>query len=218
MPTVAGLDELVRAVEQHLAPHIGASVLELRARYAPDVRTTAKNVASATFRRILSGGHEDLAIGLTRLGTVVRVIRVEPRTLRPREAVSFTPFDFVAVAETPWEESDVLAMLGRILFIVLDAPKGATVGEARFRSVVLWSAGPDTIATMEQEYERYRSAFREDPPSEWPGQRTTQVLHVRPHGRDGRDVVPLPNGGTHVRSSLWLNQRFVQEVLRRLGA
>jgi len=82
----------------------------------------------------------------------------------------------------------------------------------------MWSAEPDTIETMEREYERFRQAFKDTPPSEWPGQRSTEVLHVRPHGRDGRDVVPLPSGEMHVRSSLWLNQRFVQDVISRLGA
>ena len=217
LPDVSGIDDLTRRVESRLAPLFGASVEDLRARFAPGVSGTAKNVAAATFRRILSGEGEDLMAGLERLGTTVRVSRVDPVTLRPREAVSFTPFDFREVAETPWEESDVLATLGRILFIVLDAPKGATVGEARLRSVVMWSADPGTIATMEREYEAFRRAFTDAPPSDWPGQRATEVLHVRPHGRDGRDVVPLPNGGTHVRSSLWLNQRFVQDIIVRNG-
>lgn len=218
LPAVSGVDDLTRRVESRLDPLVGATVEHLRTRFASSVSSTAKNVAAATFRRILSGGDEDLMAGLERLGTTVRVSRVDPVTLRPREAVSFTPFDFREVAETPWEESDVLATLGRILFIVLDAPKRAPVGGARLRSVVMWSAEPDTIATMEREYELYRRAFTDSPPSEWPSQRSTQMLHVRPHGRDGRDVVPLPNGGTHVRSSLWLNQRFVQDVIVRLGA
>ena len=173
LPDVSGIADLTRRVESRLTPLVGASVEELRARFAPSVSSTAKNVAAATFRRILSGGDEDLMAALERLGTTVRVSRVDPVTLRPREAVSFTPFDFREVAETPWEESDVLATLGRILFIVLDAPKGATVGDARLRSVVTWSAGPDTIATMEREYETFRRAFTESPPSEWPSQRTT---------------------------------------------
>jgi DNA mismatch repair protein MutH len=218
LPLISGVDDLTRLVEKRLEPLLGATVEQLRGRYAPSVSATAKNVAAATFRRILAGGDEDLASALERLGTTVRVSRVNPVTLRPHEAVSFTPFDFREVAETPWEESDVLATLGRILFIVLDAPKGATVGEARLRSVVTWSAGPDTIATMEREYEAFRLAFMGSPPSEWPSQRSTEVLHVRPHGRDGSDVVPLPSGEMHVRSSLWLNQRFVQEIIMRHGA
>jgi DNA mismatch repair protein MutH len=218
LPAISGMDDLTRRVEERLTPLVGASVEELRTRYAPTVSTTAKNVTAATFRRILSGGDEDLTAALDRLGTTVRVSRVDPMTLKPREAVSFTPFDFTEVAATPWDESDVLATLGRILFIVLDAPRGAKVSEATLRSVVMWSAEPETIATMEREYERFREAFRGLPPSEWPSQRSTDVLHVRPHGRDGRDVVPLPNGSMHVRSSLWLNQRFVQDVISRLGA
>lgn len=217
LPAVSGIDDLTRRVKSRLAPLFGSSVEQLRARFAPGLSGTAKNVAAATFRRILSGAEEDLMVALERLGTTVRVSRVDPVTLRPREAVSFTPFDFREVAETPWEESDVLAMLGRILFIVLDAPKGATVSEARLRSVVMWSADPGTIATMEREYEAFRRAFLDVPPSDWPGQRSTEILHVRPHGRDRRDQVPLPNGGTHVRSSLWLNQRFVQDIIARNG-
>lgn len=218
LPSVNGIDDLTRRVESRLAPLVGATVEKLRARFAPSVSSTAKNVAAATFRRILSGEDEDLMAGLERLGTTLRVSRVNPETLKPREAVSFTPFDFREVAETPWEESDVLATLGRIMFIVLDAPKGAPVGGASLRSVVMWSAEPDTLATMEQEYELFRQAFTHAPPSDWPSQRSTEVLHVRPHGRDSRDVVPLPNGEMHVRSSLWLNQRFVQDLIQRLGA
>lgn len=218
LPAVSGIEDLTRRIRERLEPFVGANVEQLRAHHASQVSPKAKNVAAATFRRILSGGDEDLVVALERLGTTMRVSRVDPKTLLPREAVSFTPFDFREVADTPWEESEVLAMLGRILFIVLDSPKGAKVGEARLRSVVMWSAGPETIAAMEREYERFRRAFREEPPSDWPGQRVTEVLHVRPHGRDGRDVVPLPNGRMHVRSSLWLNQRFVQGVISQLGA
>lgn len=218
LPSLTGVEDLMRRVEGRLAPLRGMPVERLRRRLSPGVKPTAKNVASATFRRVLSGGEEDLLSALERLGITVRVTRVDPGTLRPHESVSFAPFDFREVAETPWEESDVLAMLGRILFIVLDAPEGDSVGEARLRSVVLWSAEASEIATMEREYELFRRAFVDTPPREWPGQRVTEVLHVRPHGRNGRDVVPLPNGEMHVRSSLWLNKRFVQDVIRRYGA
>lgn len=213
LPELSTSDELTGRIEQRLLPLTGRSVAELREQFAPSVSAGAKNVAAATLRRILAGGDEDLMAALETLGTTLRVTRVDPRTLRPREAVSFSPFDFLEVAATPWEESDVLATLGRILFVVLDAPKGATVLEARLRTVIMWSADPATIGAMEREYEAYRHAIGELPPSEWPRSSTTEILHVRPHGRDARDVVPLPNGGSHVRSSLWLNQSFVQDVI-----
>lgn len=215
LPEVSTREELTARVEQRLFPVIGRSVAELRERFAPSVSPSAKNVAAATFRRMLTGGDEDLMAALETLGTTLRVTRVDPGTLRPREAVSFSPFDFLDVAATPWEESDVLATLGRILFVVLDAPKGATVLEARLRTVLMWSADTAAIGAMEREYEAYRRAFSELPPSEWPRPSATEVLHVRPHGRDGRDVVPLPGGGSHVRSSLWLNQEFVQDIFTR---
>lgn len=217
-PRITAIDDLVARIERRLLALTGRSVEELRARYAPTVKKTAKNVGAATFRRILSADDEDLTVAIDTLGITVRVTRVEPTTLRPYEAVSFSPFDFLEVAETPWDESEVLATLGRILFIVLQAPRGAKVGEARLRSVIMWSADPGSITKMEQEYEMFRRAFRDTPPSGWPRSSKTEVLHVRPHGRDGRDVIPLPSGGTHVRSSLWLNQSFVQDLILRHGA
>lgn len=48
----------------------------------------------------------------------------------------------------------------------------------------------------------------------WPRSAATEVLHVRPHGRDGKDVLPLPDGRSHVRSSFWLNQSFMQLLIR----
>ncbi len=217
LPEITAVDELIARVEQRLLPLAGHSVEDLRARFATSVNPSAKNVGSATFRRILSGGEENITAALETLGVTVRVTRVDPLTLRPREAISFSPFDFIEVAETPWDESDVLATLGRILFIVLDAPRGSNVGEARLRNVIMWSADSGTISTMAHEYEMFRRALREAEPRDWLRSSATEVLHVRPHGRDSRDVVPLPGGGTHVRSSLWLNQAFVQDVIVQHG-
>lgn len=214
----SSLDELARQITIRIAPTVGRSVEEVRMEAAPNVSPRAKNVAAATFRRLLASTPIDLVSTLDGLGTSLRVIRVDPSSMRPREAVSFAPFEFTDVAATPWEESEVLAALGRVLFIVLDSRAGAAVTESRVRGSFLWTADPDTVATMKSEYERFRRAFVDQPPRSWPKARETRVLHVRPHGRNRHDVLPLPSGGTHVRSSFWFNQTFVQRlVIANLG-
>ena len=212
------LDELARQVKIRIAPTIGRSVEEVRTQVAPDVSPRAKNVTAATFRRLLASPPVDLVSTLDGLVTTLRVIRVEPSSLRPREAVSFAPFEFTDVAATPWEESQVLAALGRILFVILDSRTGAPVVESKVRGSFMWVADPDTVVTIRSEYECFRRAFVEQPPQSWPKASETRVLHVRPHGRNRHDVLPLPSGGTHVRSSFWFNQAFVQRlVIANLG-
>lgn len=143
-----------------------------------------------------------------------RVVRAEETTLRPREAVSFAPFEFMEVIETPWSQSPLRDRVARMVFIVLLARKAAPIGDAYLHRAFAWEADHRSLATMEDEYERFRRGFAEDGPDSWPRPATTEVMHVRPHGRDGTDVPPLPGGRWRVRSSFWLNQPFVQLLIR----
>lgn len=220
MVAMGGIDDVagvVAAATARIMTRRGASVEALRSELAPDVSPTSKNVTSVVIRRLLAGTEPDVVAALERLGIRTRVTRVDPATLRPREALSFSPIDYHEVAQTPWEESDVLAMLGTVFFVVLDAPKGAAVREATVRGAAFWQADEETVSLLRREYEAFRRAIARLPPELWPKPSETTALHVRPHGRDGNDVVSLPSGGSHVRSSFWLNQDFVADVLRRAG-
>ena len=193
--------------------HRGMTIGHLRELLATDVSPTAKNLTSVTMTRLMDAEAPGLRLRLDER-MLRRVVRADEATLRPREAVSFSPIDFMEVIETPWSESPLRERVTRMLFIVLLARKGAAVQDAYLHSAFAWEADHRTLATMEYEYERFRRAFAEDDPVRWPRPATTEVLHVRPHGRDGNDVRPLPDGRSHVRSSFWLNQPFVQLLIR----
>jgi hypothetical protein len=200
-------------VRGSLLRHRGATIGRLRDEVAPNVSLSAKNLTSVTISRMLDvelpGLRQELDGRILR-----RVVRADTKTYRPKEAVSFAAFEFLDAIATPWSSSPLRDRVARMLFIVLLAEKGAAVHEARLHNVFRWEADHRTLATMEYEYERFRRAFAEDDPVSWPRPATTEVLHVRPHGRDGKDVRPLPDGRTHVRSSFWLNQPFVQLLIR----
>ncbi len=206
---VALIDRLDRLIEQNRGTTIGA----LRDRVAPEVSITAKNLTSVTVARIMDVESAGLRQQLERR-MLRRVVRATEETFRPREAVSFSPIDFMEVIDTPWSASPLRERVARMVFIVLLARRGAPVHESYLHQAFAWEADHRTLATMEHEYERFRRAFAEDDPVSWPRPATTEILHVRPHGRDGKDVRPLPDGRSHVKSSFWLNQGFVQLLIR----
>jgi DNA mismatch repair protein MutH len=203
----------VASLRDALLRHRGATIGELRDEVAPHVSLKAKNVTSVTIANVLDrerpGLRRDLDTTMLR-----RVVRADETTYRPKEAVSFASFEFMDVIGTPWEESALRERVARIVFIVLLFRKGAAVHEARLHNVFQWEADHRTLATMEQEYEWFRNAFAYEDPVAWPRPGMTEILHVRPHGRDATDVLPLPGGRFHVRSSFWLNQPFVQLLIR----
>lgn len=204
---------LVRELIDLIDGHRGTTIGALRERVAPDVSLTTKNLTSVTMARLMDVESPGLRSRLD-ARMLRRVVRAAEETLRPREAVSFSPIDFMEVIRTPWSRSPMRERVARIIFIVLLAQKGAPVHASYLHGAFAWEADHRTLATMEHEYERFRSAFAEDDPATWPRPGVTEVLHVRPHGRNGRDVLPLPGGREHVRSSFWLNQPFVQLLIR----
>lgn len=204
---------MIHELERLVDSHRGTTIASIRDRLAPDISPKTKNLTSVAIARLIDAEAAGLRPRLEER-MLRRVVRADETTLRPREAVSFSPIDFMEVIETPWSESPLRERVARMLFIVLLAQKGAPVPDAYLHSAFAWEADHRTLATMEYEYERFRRAFAEDDPVSWPRPATTEVLHVRPHGRDGKDVRPLPDGRSHVRSSFWLNQPFVQLLIR----
>jgi hypothetical protein len=204
---------MVRELEKLVDTHRGTSIATLRDRLAPEVAPTTKNLTSVTIARFIDSEAPGLRPRLDDQ-MLRRVVRADQQTLRPREAVSFSAIDFMEVIKTPWSRSQLKHRLARLLFIVLLARKGAAVQESTLHSAFAWEPDHRTLATMEYEYERFRVAFAEEDPMSWPRPATTEILHVRPHGRDGMDLRPLPGGRLHVRSSFWLNPSFVQLLIR----
>jgi DNA mismatch repair protein MutH len=209
------LQDLVDAVRDRLLPHHGRSVAELRNRYAPHISDGAKSLASSATRALLRAGDANALEAFQRLGITVRTVRALRTTLRPFESVSFPAIDFLEVAETPWEASPLQEQLNAVLFVVFTADRTDAPRDARLWTVFLWHPEPADLDLMREEYERYRRAIGTQPPDRWPTAAATEVLHVRPHGRDKQDRRPLPTGGNHVRSAFWLNQDYVQRLIER---
>jgi DNA mismatch repair protein MutH len=209
------LTDLIAEVRDRLLPHYGRSVAELRDQFAPHITDTAKSLASGATRALLRAGDPQGMEAFDRLGITVRTVRAERATLRPFESVSFPAIDFLEVVDTPWEASQLHEELNAVLFVVFTADRGQRPRDARLWTAFLWRPEQNDTATMRGEYEKFRTAIAHEPPERWPSPSETEVLHVRPHGRDKRDRRPLPTGGDHVRSAFWLNQHYVQRLIER---
>ncbi len=98
----------------------GTPVEDLRRRFAPHLSDGYKALTSAVSRQLIDGPSQDGLETLDRLGVTVRTMRVDPATLRPREAVSFPAFDPVELTRETWETSELLSRVRSLLLIVFD--------------------------------------------------------------------------------------------------
>jgi DNA mismatch repair protein MutH len=224
--SLAEMDSLLRgmrlttpsSVEEQLrrrfARHIGKRTAEVAAEFGVGGgagKSFAAGVVRAAFGATDPGSDKELgAAGLT-----VRSPRVSPE-LEPYESISFPAFDYNELLEEEWEDSDLLSHVEQMVFVPLIATSKQTPqADCRLGTPVFWRPSLEELGTMRREWEMYREEIRRGRADRLTPASQTQILHVRPHGRDSRDTRPAPGIGPVVKKSFWLNKRFVAALLAR---
>jgi DNA mismatch repair protein MutH len=199
-------------VHQRFERFVGMDADRIAVEVGATIKRGAKNFYSTLTKRIL-GVAEDKGIEEFRKADVlVRTVRLKPNGI-PKEDVSFPAFDYCDLAEQEWETSDLQACLTRRFFFVifqLDRDGTPTLIGTRF-----WTMPRcDMEGSARECFETTVDLIREDRAEYLPKKSDNPVCHVRPHGRDSRDVAPTPSGKMLCRKSFWLNSTYLAEQLR----
>lgn len=131
---------------------------------------------------------------------------------RPKEDISFSAFDFYELASTPWEESYLFEDLSkRFLFVVFELDDG---GAWVLADICFWGMpASDLEGCAKLCYEQTVEAIRKGSVEDFPRSTTNKCCHVRPHGRNKSDVLPLPNGRLETKRSFWLNAKYLKDQI-----
>jgi DNA mismatch repair protein MutH len=149
---------------------------------------------------------------LKKAGIVLKTVRLKASGM-PRESMSFPAFDYFQLLETDWEDSDFCGVLEqKFLFVVF---KVDATGAERLEKVGYWNMPYEDRQEARQVWEETRRRISECV-NELPTSKENPVAHVRPHGRDSRDLAPTPCGGYQVKKSFWLNSRYIGNILADL--
>lgn len=151
-------------------------------------------------------------------GITLRVVPVNPKTGKLREAISF-PHQKLSdiIEESDFENSALCSALESLLIVPIYRGKsskdpGARLGRARF-----WEPNSEELEHLQSEWELCKQRIEiyaremnstELLPSDLLPSTQTHVIHFRPHARNAKDTensigIPI------VKSSFWLNQKAV---------
>ena len=101
------------------------------------------------------------------------------------------------------------------------APVGVT--GFKFKRIVFWNMPTDDIEEVHRVWDRTVSTIKEGVILErtpqgiknnLPKASESRVAHVRPHGRDSRDVLLLPDGRMMTKQCFWLNGSYIAEQVK----
>lgn len=201
-------EEIIHA---RFRPFIGMSADAIAAALNVSVRRGAKNFYAVLTRRILGVDADQQVAEFEKANLSVHTVRLRPSGSL-KEAVPFAAFDYLDLVRQEWEESDLRADLSRRFFFVVYQLDGA--GTPTLLRTQFWTMPVDDVE--KHAFDCFRTTvdrIMEDRADYLPKISENPVCHVRPHGRDGTDTLPLPMGGRRVRSSFWLNSKYLADQL-----
>lgn len=163
------------------------------------------------------------------LGINVKTVPVRDSNGNPWEAMSFPRTYLGELVEEEWENSEFLARLECLLILPVLSPERATPRlERRLAPPFFWQPTPDEWAGIEREWRNFQREIAEGHANVrfvekhgrtqrvtklTPGSKT-EFIHMRPHSRDKEDFDETLPGTKAPVIGFWLNQSFVQRILR----
>lgn len=154
-------------------------------------------------------------------GIIPKTIRVE-RNGSIRESMSFPTFDFIKLSrERVWEESELYNYLAptKFMFVIFRQREDL---QYVFEKVKFWNMPNSDLDQVRLVWEKTVQTIRNGvqlvPTSRGvsnnlPKKGDNPVAHVRPHGKDGSDKLPLPDGRMMTKQCFWLNNTYIQKQI-----
>lgn len=205
-----------------LSPYFGKTQEQLKHMFA--VETNAKNLNEVLLAKMLGiCGKIAYTEEFQKAGIVPKTIRVR-RNGTIKECMSFPTFDFIELSqEQEWEESELYNYLAptKFLFVIFQEDES---GCLVFDRVKFWNIPNNDLEEVRIVWERTVKTIREGVVLEHtdrgirnnlPKQSENRVSHVRPHGRDGDDKLPLPDGRMMAKQCFWLNNTYIAEQIKK---
>lgn len=204
-----------------LRPFYGKTRTQLKKMY--NIDSNAKNLNEILLARMLDvKGRIAHTEEFQKAGIVPKTIRVQ-KNGKIKENMSFPTFDFIKLSrEDSWEDSELFSMLAptKFLFTIFEENEA---GEYVFTRAMFWNIPNDDLEEVHHVWERTVKTINDGVvlrptargiSNNLPKQSENHVAHVRPHGKDSQDKLPLPDGRMMTKQCFWLNNTYIEEQIK----
>ena len=220
-------DLVSSSFEQYLidkvSPYYGKTQAELMGLFGIKADKLPKNLNEMLLAKMLGiQGKIAHTSEFQKAGIIPKTIRVQ-KNGHVKESMSFPTFDFIKLSkEEDWESSELYSYLAptKFLFVIF---KENEVGALVFDRVKFWNIPNDDLEEVHRVWERTVETIRRGVKliqtasgvcNDLPKQGESRVAHVRPHGRDGNDKLPLPDGRMMAKQCFWLKNSYIAEQIK----
>lgn len=205
-----------------VSPYIGLTQNQLQHQFALECK--AKNLNEILLAKMLGvSGKIAYTDEFQKASIVPKTIRVR-RDGTIKESMSFPTFDFIELSQEEWEDSTLRNYLAptKFLFVIFQEDNA---GELVFDRIQFWNIPDADLDEVHRVWEKTVQIIREgvklfDSPrgvrNNLPKSSESRVAHVRPHGKNAADKLPLPDGRMMTKQCFWLNNTYIAEQIKTI--
>ncbi len=148
-------------------------------------------------------------------GMMMKTIRVQANG-RIKEAMSFENINYQEIFDNDvWYDSRLYEIFtSRFLFVIFKEQTRNT-GDYALDKVFFWTMPPEDLRFGEFYWQNIRTNVLNnaiDPVNFWTA-KLHQNFHVRPKGRNSKDLVDNPNGGKCKKYCYWFNNDYITKIV-----
>ena len=204
-------------------PYIGKTEAEIRSVLKLSDLGSSKD-KFASLARAIMGVKKKKIEEFEKAGVVMKTIQLKASGA-PKEDMSFPYFHYKEIVNEKWDiadndepetESEFKRMLQQRFFLVVFRCENiCKKSECRtLEKVVFWTIPIEDLETeIRKVWEKTIKMIKEGQADKLPGISDSSVAHVRPHGRNAKDVDDTPLNGKLVKKCFWLNKAYMRKQL-----
>lgn len=219
---------LEEVIFNRFQPFIGKTISQLANEYNIKINNSKSFVPDFVSSLLgIKGTKLDYIEEFAKANIQFKTIRLEQNGL-PKEHMSFKNVQFLDWSKEAWEESWLKNYFEetKFLFVIFEYKESKTENPNRelyFKGIKLWNMPMSIIdRELKEFYMNVQDQLNKGVKIEavkrggnviyrnnLPGPRSNNVCHIRPKGRDGKDVTILPDGQLIAKQAFWLDKEYV---------
>jgi len=142
-------------------------------------------------------------------GIQLKTIRVEPNGTSV-ESLSFKNIDFCGIVDEEWEESDFYsAITSKFIFVLFKRDEKDS--EYYLDKVMFWQIPESDYEIFKQVWEDTKLKIQRGDYDHFIKLSENSVSHIRPKGKDSKDLMYTPQGTLEKKKCFWINQEYIQK-------
>ena len=204
---------------QTVTPYLGMTQATLTAKF--HIESTAKNLNELILAKMLGiTGKIASTDEFQKACIVPKTIRVL-KNGRIEQSMSFHTFNLIELCQETWEDSTLRNDLEptKFLFVIFQENNS---GEWVFQRLKFWNMPAEDLEEVHRVWDRTVAIIRQGvkltPAStgiqnNLPKSSESPVAHVRPHAKNGKDTLPLPDGRKMTKQCFWLKNSYIEQQI-----